>query len=81
MVFSIFLIQLHLQANSSRIRIAQENSDFCIATGKPFLGYKTHQGRVVYLDLENGPQDVVSSDETASGMDESLAAKNLGVFQ
>jgi hypothetical protein len=30
----------------------------CVATGKPFLGYRTHQGRVLYLDLENGRDDV-----------------------
>lgn len=39
----------------------------CVATGRPFLGYKTHQGKVVYLDLENGPQDVLQVAESLCG--------------
>jgi hypothetical protein len=31
----------------------------CVSTGRPFLGYPTRAGRVLYLDLENGPQSVL----------------------
>jgi hypothetical protein len=30
----------------------------CVATGKPFLGHLTSQGRVLYLDFENGLGEV-----------------------
>lgn len=31
----------------------------CVATGRPFLGYPTHAGRVLYYDLENGAEAVL----------------------
>jgi hypothetical protein len=32
----------------------------CVAAGIPFLGHATQQGRVLYLDFENGPEAVLS---------------------
>ena len=32
----------------------------CVATGEQFLGYPTRQGRLIYLDLENGPDAILN---------------------
>jgi len=39
----------------------------CIATGIPFLGMKTHQGRVLYFDLENPLLDCKMMRDTLVG--------------
>jgi hypothetical protein len=39
----------------------------CVATGEPFLGYPTRQGRVIYLDLENGPDAVLGVAQSLCG--------------
>jgi|SRR5215469_13084640 len=31
----------------------------CVASGKPFLGYPVKQGRVLYVDLENGRDGIL----------------------
>ena len=43
----------------------------CIASGKPFLGIPTTQGRVLYLDYENNIDQIVSIAEAV--------AKHLGL--
>ena len=39
----------------------------CVATGEQFLGYPTRQGRVIYLDLENGPDAVLGVAQSLCG--------------
>jgi hypothetical protein len=47
----------------------------CVAAGQPFLGHAVHQGRVLYLDLENG-------DIEAAGLVTSMtAALNLSIAE
>lgn len=36
----------------------------CVATGTPFLGMNVRQGKVVYLDLENGREDILQLGRT-----------------
>lgn len=36
----------------------------CVATGTPFLGMIVRQGKVLYLDLENGREDILTLGQT-----------------
>jgi AAA domain/Bifunctional DNA primase/polymerase, N-terminal/Primase C terminal 1 (PriCT-1) len=64
-----YLIEGFLPANDVHVAVGDSGLGktpwayqlgLCVATGEAFLGYPTRQGRVLYIDLENGPDAIVS---------------------